>query len=205
MNSRSTPSDQTRPSLLLRLREAGPQREVAWEEFHDLYAPIISGFARRMGARPSEVEDLLQEVLKSFFCVTPEFTYNPAAGRFRAYLKTCVWNKLNQLRRWRGRQVAGSASREPVAPDEVAVEAVWNDVWETEKLGRALAMVRENYSTDAVRQRTFRAFEMCTLLERPTDEVAVELGLSAESVRAARSRISKALRNAFEKLEEMAG
>jgi RNA polymerase sigma factor (sigma-70 family) len=203
MTPRSTSPDDTRRSLLLRLRETGPEREVAWAEFHDLYAPVISGFARRMGAHPREIDDLLQEVLKSFFCVTPEFLYNPAAGRFRGYLKTCVWNKLNQLRRRQGREIAGS--RESAALDDIAVETVWNDVWETEKLGRALAIVRQNYSTDAARQRTFRAFEMCTLLERPTEQVAAELGLSPQSVRTARSRVSRALRAAFEKLEELTG
>ena len=124
-------------------------------EFHDLYAPVIAGFARRMGARTQDVEDLVQEVLKAFYCVTPEFTYNPEQGKFRGYLRRCVW--------------------------------------------------RERYSGNAERRRTFRAFEMCALLDRATGEVALELGLSVESVRTARSRVSRALREAFEGMDEIAG
>lgn len=202
MAPHATTSDVTRASLLIRLNREGPEREVAWAEFHDLYAPIISGFGRRMGAKPQDVEDLVQEVIKSFFHVSPEFVYDPARGRFRGYLKTCVWNKLVAIARSRGPRTFALDQRDP---DDVGVETVWNDVWETEKLGRALTVVRERYSTNPERQRTFRAFEMCTLLDRPVEQVAVELGLSPESVRAAKSRVSKALRQAFEKLDEIAG
>jgi RNA polymerase sigma factor (sigma-70 family) len=202
MNSRTVPADVTRASLLLRLRAKGTAREIAWVEFHNLYAPIIAGFARRMGAAPQDVDDLVQEVLSAFFCVRPEFTYDPVKGRFRGYLKTCVWSKLAALRRKRG--IAG-ASIEHHEPDDVAVEIVWNDVWETEKLGRALAVVRERYSVNAERQRTFRTFELCTLLDRSAEEVAAELGMSAESVRAAKLRVSKALRQAFDQLDELTG
>jgi RNA polymerase sigma factor (sigma-70 family) len=194
-------ADQTRATLLIRLSGSGPEREVAWVEFYDTYAPIISGFARRLGARQHEVDDLVQDVVQAFFHVTPEFQYNPAAGRFRGYLRTCVWNKLAKQRRAAARQ--GTVPL--LEPDQAMVETVWNDVWETEKLGRALAVVRQRYATNADRQRTFRAFEMCTLLDRSTEEVAAELGLSHESVRAAKSRVSRALREAFDKLDQLTG
>jgi RNA polymerase sigma-70 factor (ECF subfamily) len=205
MAVQSNTSELTRASLLIRLSDTGPEREVAWAEFHDLYAPIIRGFAHRMNARPQEIDDLTQEVLKAFFCVTPEFSYNPLAGRFRSYLKTCVWNKLSELRRRRGREMSGLEHFETADPNDMTVEAVWNDVWETEKLGRALAIVRQRYAINVERRRTFRAFEMCTLLDRPTEQVAAELGLSLESVRAAKSRVSQALREAFDKLDELTG
>ena len=97
---------------------------MAWAEFHDLYAPIIAGFARRMGARSQEVDDLVQEVLKAFFCVSPEFKYNPATGRFRGYHKTCVWSKLAAQRRKRGPDLRSTDGRDAFDLDEVAVESV---------------------------------------------------------------------------------
>jgi RNA polymerase sigma-70 factor (ECF subfamily) len=205
MEPQLTRSGITHASLLIRLTNNGPEREVAWVEFYDLYAPIISGFARRMGAMPHEVEDLVQEVLKSFFCVSPEFQYDPGKGRFRAYLKSCVWSKLATLRRKSTAEVRRANGNATITPDEVAVEAVWNDVWETEKLGRALAVVRQRYAINPERQRTFRAFEMCTLLDRPMEQVAAELGLSLESVRAAKSRVSKSVREAFDRLDDIIG
>lgn len=89
--------------------------------------------------------------------------------------------------------------------DDAAFEAAWNDVWETEKLQRALSAVRERYAVNPERQRTFLAFEMCALLDRPIVVVAAELGITEESVRAAKSRVSKTLREEFEALDEATG
>jgi RNA polymerase sigma factor (sigma-70 family) len=203
MTDQSTPPEHTNASLFVRLKQDGTQREVAWTEFHNLYAPVIAGFARRLGSRAQDVDDLVQDVMNGFFRVSPEFVYNPATGRFRAYLKKCVCNKLAEFRRKRGQEMLFNAQADFKDPDNVAVEAVWNDVWETEKLGRALAIVRQRYATNAERQRTFRAFEMCTLLDRPIEQAAVELGLSLESVRAAKSRVSRALREAFDRMDEI--
>jgi len=180
---------------------------VAWAEFYDLYAPVIAGFARRIGTRPQDVDDLVQEVLKAFFRASPEFVYDPGKGRFRGYLKTCVWHKMAEARRGRRRRCGpdGGDRIDPAALSEVEVEAAWNDVWETEKLGRALAVVRQRYSVNVERQRTFRAFELSALLDRPTEQVAAELGFSAEGVRAAKSRVSRAVREAFDGLDGITG
>jgi RNA polymerase sigma-70 factor, ECF subfamily len=191
----------TRATLLLRLRRDGTARELAWQEFYELYQPIITGFARRLGASPQESDELPQDVMQAFFRVVPEFNYDPDKGSFRGYLKTCVCNKLRDLRRRRiAAGLAGGSGGTAPELDEIAAETVWNDVWETEKLHRALNRVRHRYSTNPERARTFRAFEMRTLLERSTEEVAAELGVSHESVRAAKSRISKAVRQEFDKI-----
>ena len=50
----------TNPTLFLRINatEPGP-REIAWEQFRSRYAPMIAGFARNLGARPQDVDDLI--------------------------------------------------------------------------------------------------------------------------------------------------
>lgn len=187
----------------MRLRPGEPDREVAWAEFYDLYAPIISGFARRVGASRAQVEDLVPEVMRAFFAASPEFHYDPAKGRFRGYLKTCVWHKIGEIRRKAGQEAAAVIRLE--ATDEKSIDEAWNDVWETEKLHRALAAVRERYSNNPERQRTFRAFEMCTLLDRSTGAVAAALGMSEDQVRQAKSRVGKALRETFDHLDTTTG
>jgi RNA polymerase sigma factor (sigma-70 family) len=203
MSSEPNAANITRASLLMRLKETGTVRDAAWTEFYSLYAPIVSGFARRMGSSPQDIEDLVQEVLKSFLCVTPGFEYDSQAGRFRSYLKTCVCNKMAELRRKRGPRTSSLADSQDIDLQSPAVEATWNDVWETEKLGRAVAIVRQRYSINAERRKTFQAFEMCVLLDRSTEEVALECEMSTESVRAAKSRVSKALREEFEQLDQI--
>jgi RNA polymerase sigma factor (sigma-70 family) len=182
----------TRATLLLRLKSNAPVREIAWREFHDLYSPIILGFARKMGARSQDISDVLQDVLVGFFAVAPEFVYDPAKGRFRGYLKTCTWRMFQKRL---GNQVHfGGRSVEHIDPDELQVEATWNDIWEREKLQRALNVVRDRYLAQPTKARTFRAFEMYVLLERDADAVARELGMSIDSVHQAKARVSHALR-----------
>lgn len=202
-NSDDNHPDLTSKTLLLRLREHGNAREVAWGEFYGLYQPIISAFSRRLGASADETDELVQGVMQAFFQASPEFCYDPAKGRFRGYLKTCVCNKLRNLRRKQVAESARIASGFDV--DDIAVDATWTDVWETEKLHRALAIVRERYATNAERVRTFRAFEMCTLLSRSAEDVAEQLKMTHESVRAAKSRVSKALKQVFDELDEITG
>ncbi len=81
----------TAKSLFIRLRDGAPAREIAWEKFFERYAPIIKAFARKLGVRPHDIDDLVQDVIVRFFSALPEFSYDPAKGRFRGYLKTCTW------------------------------------------------------------------------------------------------------------------
>lgn len=193
----------TRQSLLLRLRDGGPPQEVAWSQFHKQYAPIIRGFALRLGAPRDDADDLVQEVLRAFYAVSPEFVYDPAKGRFRGYLKTCVWNKLAEMRR---RFESEGKARRSLSPTlETDAHAHWDDAWETEKLNRALAVVRKRYEGHADRERTYTAFEMTTILGRPTHAVARALDMSEQSVRAAKSRVARALRQTYEQLEDSIG
>ena len=53
----------TRPSLLVRMRDAHDQQ--AWADFVRLYAPAIYRFARRKGLQDADASDLTQEVLRS--------------------------------------------------------------------------------------------------------------------------------------------
>jgi DNA-directed RNA polymerase specialized sigma24 family protein len=186
----------------LRLKADGPGREVAWKEFHSVYAPIIAGFARKLGAPPREIPDLVQEVLVGFFSACPNFVYDPARGRFRGYLKVCTWRVFQRLqgtRRFDGRQVIS------IADNDIAVEHEWNDVWETEKLHRALEMVRKRYETRPKKARTFQAFNLYALVGRPADEVAAELSMPVLSVQQAKTRISRAIKIAMEELDETIG
>jgi RNA polymerase sigma-70 factor (ECF subfamily) len=192
----------TSQTLLLRLKADAPAREMAWREFYETYAQIIGGFARKMGARQQDIADVVQDVMLGFFSVSPEFTYDASRGRFRGYLKTCTWRVI-QRRFGRAMRVAGRPLGE-VDPSEVQVETAWNDVWEQEKLQRAVESVRQRYSARPDKAITFRAFEMYVMLERSPQEVAAELSISVDSVHQAKTRVSKAIRTAMESISELA-
>ncbi|MDB5330037.1 MAG: hypothetical protein JWP03_1188 [Phycisphaerales bacterium] len=190
-------------TLLLRLRSGSESTEIAWREFYDRYSPIIVAFARKMGAKSQDIGDMVQEVMLGFFSVAPEFVYDPAKGRFRAYLKTCTW-RIFQKRLGKELRLGGR-SLEQVDPAEVQIDTVWNDIWEREKLHRALDIVRDRYLSQPTKAKTFKAFEMYVLLERDAEVVARELEMSVDSVHQAKARVSKALRAEAIAMDETAG
>ena len=51
----------TRPSLLLRIRDAGDA--ASWGEFADLYGPIIRSYCRPRGLQDADAVDVGQLVL----------------------------------------------------------------------------------------------------------------------------------------------
>lgn len=187
---------QTRATLLERLSAGSLDREQAWGEFQSRYVPVIASFARRCGANPQDVEDIIQDVLAAFVGAQKDFVYDPARGRFRGYLKTLTIRAA--IRR------AGKNLRFQGMPlDEIqdvnlATEPLWDDVWEQELMAQALRIVRDG-SADRL---AYRAFEQYVLLDRPADVVAAELGTTVNNVHQAKSRVTKQLRDVVHTLRQ---
>jgi RNA polymerase sigma factor (sigma-70 family) len=175
----------TNPTIFLRLNSADPQpRELAWEQFHARYAPIIAAFVRRLGAGANDIDDVVQDVMLGFFSKSPTFVYDPAQGRFRGYLKVCACRALrkraDKTARFRGQPL------DLIDPEEVSVEQAWADVWQQERLRLALESIRKSMSDS----RTFAAFEQYVILDQPADQVAQKLGLHINSVYRAKEQIT---------------
>jgi len=178
----------TNPSIFLRLRETDPvPREIAWDQFSARYAPIIGSFARRLGAKPQDVDDVVQDVLLGFFLKSPTFVYEPAKGRFRGYLKVCTYRAL-QKRVGQAAKLNGKPL-DAIDPEEMAVEQVWNDVWEQQQLRLALEEVRDTMG----QSKTFRAFEMYVVFDQPAQSVADKLDMHLNSVYRAKEQITRLL------------
>jgi len=197
----------TRPTIFIRLQAGdAAQRELSWHEFHDRYAPVIRGFVRNAGRGGVDAEDVVQDVLLGFFQVAPRFTYDPARGRFRGYLKRCT---LNALRRRRGGVPSGGANPGAASPlpvdeldpaEEAETEAPWESAWEAQLFERA---VREVASR--VDAKTFEAFELYARRGVPADEVARELGIGVNSVHQAKTRVTKLVRELVDAMRDEEG
>lgn len=193
----------TRASMFIKLRAEDPRpRELAWSEFNDRYAPIIRGFARKMGARPDEIDDLVQDVIAGFYEAQPRFAYDPSRGRFRGYLKTVTWRRLRDTlaKRHVDRVQSLDAGDLPEAVDPTAEDA-WDELWERQALTRAIEQTREHYKNNA----TFQAFERVTLKQEGVEEVAKALGIGVESVYKAQQRIKATLREKLNAIAEAEG
>ena len=185
----TAPSDlSTNPTIFLCLRQSDAQpREMAWDQFSARYAPIVAAFARRLGAKPQDVDDVVQDVLMGFFLKSPTFIYDPSKGKFRSYLKVCTYRALHKR--------LGSAARfqnqplDAVDPEAVAIDQVWNDVWEQQQLRRALEEVRETMGPT----KTFRAFELYVVFDQPAQTVADKLEMHINSVYRAKEQVTRLL------------
>jgi len=187
----------TNPSIFLRLNASdSAPREMAWEEFNARYVPIIASFARRLGSKPQDVDDVVQDVLLGFFLKSPSFVYDPAKGRFRRYLKICTYHAL-QKRFGRRARILGKPLDE-VDPESVAIDQIWNDAWEQQLLSRAVEQIR----CDIGHTRTFVAFEMHVIHDEPAEAVARKLDLHTKSVYRAKAELTRLLKSRLMALRE---
>jgi len=187
----------TNPTIFLRLRQSDAQpRELAWGEFHARYAPIIAGFARRLGARHPDIDDIVQDVMLGFFSKAPTFIYDPAKGRFRGYLKVCTYRaaarRLGKDAALRGRTL------EQIDPEELAINQIWDDVWEQQLLRLALEDIRKSMG----HTKTFQAFESYVIFDQPAQAVADKLQLHLNSVYRAKEQVTKLLHEKLRVLRE---
>lgn len=181
-------SHTTHTTLLARLSDRGDH--AAWRVFFDRYGDLIRSFAMRQGLQPADCEDVVQDVLAALIKSMPGFTYDPAKGKFRSYLKTvtvrAVFRQKCQGRREIELETVEDAIHEPTAED--ALEKQWELSWRRYHVQRALRRLEGEFNE---KDRT--AFARYALAGREASETAETLGISVEHVWQAKSRILKRL------------
>jgi RNA polymerase sigma-70 factor, ECF subfamily len=173
----------TNVSLLECLRQ--PSASEAWGRFVRLYTPLLLYWARKLGLKDQDAEDLVQDVLIVLVRKMPEFRYQP--GRtFRGWMRTVLMNK------WRDRP----RTRSPAGLDSAIEPSVPAEADEKEEseyrlyiLGRALQLMVEDFES-----ATWQACWDTVVCSRPAAEVAADLGLSVNAVYLAKSRVLNRLR-----------
>ncbi|CAN5380567.1 sigma-70 family RNA polymerase sigma factor [soil metagenome] len=187
----------TNPSIFLRLKQSdAAPREFAWQEFHARYAPIVAGFAQRLGAGAGDLDDIVQDVMLGFFSKSPTFVYDRSKGRFRGYLKVCTYHATSNHLGKRAR--FGGVPLDQIDASAVAIEQEWNTVWEQELFQRAMQQVRDEIGAS----KTFCAFEQYVAQSQPADAVASELGLHITSVYRAKREVTAMLRQRVQAMSE---
>jgi RNA polymerase sigma-70 factor, ECF subfamily len=185
MSEPSTP-----PSLLDRLKE--PDGGIAWERFCALYLPLIQLWVARFGVPEGDRDDVVQDVFVTLKVKMEKFDYDPDRGRFRGYLYEVTRSRAND---WHRR-----APQTVLLPPELSSPAdPLGDEIEAEYQGvlvrRAVEIMRAEFE-----EATWRAFWEYVVEERPVAEVAAELGLSADSVYQAKTRVLRTLRRELDGL-----
>jgi len=179
-------------SLLERVRGEDPE---AWRRFVHLYSPLVYSWVRRATLDTEDVADVLQEVWHAVAANVGRLEHSPGKGALRAWLWTVTRNKIRDLfraRQHRPEAVGGSDIQERLLNlPEPPSDTESND---GEFLWRALELIRGDFE-----ERTWQAFWRTTMEERTATEAAVELGMSADAIYQAKSRVLRRLR------EELSG
>lgn len=193
-------SPNTRPSLLVRLRI--PRDERAWDEFTQIYAPLIYRLARQKGFQDADASDLVQEVFRAVAGAIDCWDPDPERGSFRGWLFRIARNLMINLLARQGRQVRGSGDTElrnlleaqpaPVEEDS----AVFDAEYRRQLLGWASEQVRGEFSP-----LTWRAFWKAGVEGAPAVEVARDLGLTVGTVYQYKSRVMARLRQKIGQVE----
>lgn len=186
-------SNATPASLLLRLRQ--PSASRAWEEFVDLYTPLIYQWARRAGLAEADAADLVQDVFVLLLVKLPEFRYD-RHGSFRAWLRTVTLNKWREnLRRRRlpARQFDDDELAElPGREDgDLFAEADYHRFL----AGRALQLMQAEFPAVVWKA----CWEMLTS-GRSAADIAAELGIRTDAVYTAKYRVLRRLREQLDGL-----
>ena len=174
----------------------GPNDQAAWERFVQLYTPLLTHWARRLGMEATEGADLVQDVFTLLVQKLPEFRYNPAR-RFRGWLWTVTLN----CRREAQRRLSPALVIDRQAEEELAVgdpaEAVAEEEYRQYLTRRALELIQSEFQPT-----TWKAFWECVVNERPAAEVGRELGITENAVYLAKGRVLRCLRQELEGLPD---
>lgn len=189
----------TRILLLDRLAETTEDRG-AWDEFVDLYMPIVYQFCRCRGLQDADAEEVTQIVFTNVVRALPSFHYDTNRGRFRSWLCTIVCREIIRHRQ--------KASTYPVSVSETErsdlliatrqeMEAVWSELYYANVLDVAMRSVQVR-----VTGIEWQAFQMHWEQHMPAPEIASALEKTINWVYKAKFRVQKMLEQVVAELAE---
>ncbi len=181
---------QTRPTLIQRIRD--PEDAQAWEEFVEIYAPVIYHFAQSRGLQAADASDITQDVMRNVSRAMDRFEQREGV-KFRSWLYQIARNELNNHARRKSRrpQEDGRTTLMLVAEgqqDDSAEEERWDQEYRKQIFEWATAQVQPEFNS-----RIWEAFWRTAVEGQDAESVGAELGMSRASVYVARSRCLKRL------------
>ncbi len=185
----------THPSLLLRVRNA--RDNGAWNEFVEVYGPLIFNYCRLRRIQESDAADVAQEVLTRLASALRQFEYQPELGRFRDWLGKVTHREL--LRFWGRQRVVESLPDSDNAGGTVTSEdaSQWTEHFQAELLRLSLEHIRSEFT-----DQTWNAFQLAWFEDVSPVDAASKLGIGIEKVYVAKSRVLKRLREEVLRLSE---
>ena len=177
---------ETRASLIARIRDA--RDDDAWEEFVQIYPPVVQRFIQRHGLQYADAAEVTQEVLSRVAKSIESWDGDREQGSFRGWLYRITRNQtidfLRKRNRERSRNAGQDAGLSQVADPTTAQSSVFQAEYEKQLFHWAAEKLKPKF-----KPVNWQAFWMSTVEGRSIDEVAEQLGIECSSIYVARSRI----------------
>jgi len=182
-------------TLLERVKADRPE---AWTRLVTLYGPVVYRWCRQAGAARDDAPDLVQEVFAAVAQHVGSFRRDRPGDSFGAWLRTVTRNVVRtHFRSRRGQATArgGTDAQEQLHQVPEPLEA--GDPREVADLVLpiGLELLRAEFES-----RTWEAFRRVAIEGQPSARVAMDLGMSIESVYQAKSRVLRRLRQELDGL-----
>ena len=190
---------ETRESLLMQIRE--PENRTAWEEFVEIYRPVVYRIAVGRGLQHADALDLVQTVFISIAGSIANWEARDDRTRFRNWLLRVAKNAtINAVtRRSPDRAVGGDSMASELnnrSTEDGESESQIDLEYKRQLYRRAAEQVRVGVS-----EVTWKAFEMTAVKGLTIEAAARETGMSIGAIYGARSRIMSRLSDIVAKLE----
>jgi RNA polymerase sigma-70 factor (ECF subfamily) len=178
-----------------------PQGQQSWSEFDRRFRPILRGFAMKLGLNDADAEDVTQEALVRFVKYYRQGKYDRSRGRLSSWLIAIAQNCIFDLRQSRaGRREHRGESAIADLSETNSLEAIWSEESRRVILEHAMRELKESTRLE---ERTIDAFEMLAFKQKPPADIASEMGMSLDSVYAAKNRCLTQLREILARLNQV--
>ena len=182
-------------SLILRLTD---NDSVAWNELVDLYGPLVFDWCTKHKLQSCDAADIMQNVFASAAKSIHRFDLSPGHS-LKGWLWTITTNKIRDF--WRKQNngvnaVGGTQANWQLNQVAESPDPATGDIETTRLLHRALAQIENDFAP-----QTWQAFWQSTIEGQDTNSIAQNLGLSQNSVRQAKSRVLRRLREQLGELK----
>lgn len=194
---------ETRNSLILRLPDK--QDVQAWDQFVDIYQPLMFRLARSKGFQEADAQDVVQEVMVAVSRAIERWEPDSERGRFRDWLFRIARNlMINFLTRRKHQPLsAGGSGLVQLLNDLADPTSDQSDAsheFDLEYRRELFLIAAEQVRLD-VRPQTWDAFRLTNIESLSVERAARELGMTEGAVLVARCRVLARLREAVRRLE----
>jgi RNA polymerase sigma-70 factor (ECF subfamily) len=190
---------ETRASLILRLRNA--EDKAAWEEFTEIYGPVVFRVARRRGLQAADAENLCQEVLLSVAQSVSQWIGRDDRGSFHVWLLRIAHNEaVDMLSQRATRKLGKDGEQGQKLLDAASVRNDISSLIERE-YERELFRLAADRVQRVVSPQTWQAFRLTEVEGQSVQQAAETLGTTTGHIYVSRSRVMARIKEFLKEYE----